>query len=144
MALGPVWRTEAFAMRRAAVVLIGVVVLVADGSAMEEWHRKSAAAKKSLVCPVMKSPIVRRTKPAYVLVNNTPVYVCCPGCIDDLKRDPAKYLKSPLIDPVSGKRFTAATKSPKMLHHGALFVFAGTDTHWAFHANPGKYARYNR
>ena len=101
-------------------------------------HRDHAAGR--LLCPVMKSPIQNRAKAPHLTVNFEPVYVCCPGCTSEIKKDPAKYLKQ-VKDPVTRKPFTVSAKTPKMEHERALFLFASAKTHQAFHAQPGKYVQ---
>ena len=41
-------------------------------------------------CPVMDGKI---NKSLYADVNGKRIYVCCPGCIDKIKADPARYIK---------------------------------------------------
>ena len=102
------------------------------------------APAKPLICPVMKSAVKDPAGTSFLVVNNEPVYFCCAGCSDPLKKEPATYLKQPLKDPVTGKPFKVTAKSPKMEHGGALFLFASTKTHATFHANPAKYARLGK
>jgi YHS domain-containing protein len=47
--------------------------------------------KAQTTCPVMKgNPI---NKKFFVDVEGKRIYVCCPGCIDPIKKEPAKYIK---------------------------------------------------
>lgn len=54
---------------------------------------KTSAAcdvKMQSLCPIMNSEI---NKDLYVDYEGKRIYVCCPGCIDTVKADPAKYVK---------------------------------------------------
>ena len=42
------------------------------------------------MCPVMNEPI---DKDLYVDYDGKRIYVCCYGCLDTVKADPAKYVK---------------------------------------------------
>lgn len=106
-------------------------------AAGKEGHGISSG-KGSGTCPVMKAPIKDKSKAPHLMVNNQPVHVCCPGCIDEIKKTPAKFVKQ-AKDPVTGKPFQLTAKSPKMEHKGALFVFSSAKTHHTFHAQPDKY-----
>jgi len=50
----------------------------------------AAPAQKQTVCPVMSGPINTNL---FVDYAGKRVYVCCKGCLTDLKRDPAKYIR---------------------------------------------------
>jgi YHS domain-containing protein len=47
------------------------------------------AAISQKTCPVMGGPIDPKV---YTDYQGKRVYFCCPSCIDDFKKDPAKYL----------------------------------------------------
>lgn len=124
----------------AAVSGVLSVPALAEKGHHAEKAKAGHAAKGAVICPVMKAPVHHPEKAQHLLVNNEPVHVCCPGCIDEIKKSPAKYLKQ-TKDPVSGKPFTVTAKSPRMEHGGALFLFSSPQTHEKFHAAPAKYAR---
>ena len=48
------------------------------------------AAKVQTLCPVMGNPI---NKSLYADYNGKRVYFCCPGCIEEFKKDPEKHIK---------------------------------------------------
>ena len=48
------------------------------------------AVKAQTTCPVMGGGI---NKTMYADVEGKRIYVCCGGCIDTIKKDPAKYIK---------------------------------------------------
>lgn len=125
-------------MLLSAVCAVSSVPALAEKGHHPEKARVSHAAKGAVICPVMKAPVHHPEKAAHVMVNNQPVHVCCPGCIDEIKKQPAKYLKQ-TKDPVTGKPFTVTAKSPRMEHGGALFLFSSAQTHKTFHAAPAKY-----
>jgi YHS domain-containing protein len=128
---------------RGILVLTAALALSAGGAAQAQHakpaeHGKAHGAKGALMCPVMKSAIKDKSTAPHLRVNFEPVYVCCPDCIEAIKKTPAKYVKQ-TKDPVTGKPFTVTAKSPKMGHDASLFLFSSHETHKAFHANPGKY-----
>jgi YHS domain-containing protein len=130
-------------MKKTPLILAVAALAPALGSvgARAQGHDKHAPAKKhTLICPVMKSPVNDPAAAPRLMVNNEPVYFCCPGCAPQVKKDPAKYLKQ-VKDPVTGKPFTVTARSPRMEHGGALFLFASAKTRDTFHAHPAKYAK---
>jgi YHS domain-containing protein len=50
----------------------------------------AVAPKKQTVCPVMGGKINTNL---FVVAEGKRVYVCCSGCLPDLKKEPAKYIK---------------------------------------------------
>lgn len=118
--------------------LLAAAVFAGSASAFKSAPGKRAAAKGAVICPVMEAPVAHPAKAPFLMVNNERVPVCCPGCIGEIKKHPAKYLKK-VKDPVSGKPFALTAKSPRMEHQGALFLFANAKTHKTFHAHPGKF-----
>ena len=62
------------------VLLVAVRVVAADAD----------APKKQTVCPVMGGKINTNL---FVDAEGKRIYVCCPGCLPDLKQDPSKYIK---------------------------------------------------
>ncbi|MBA4386533.1 MAG: hypothetical protein C0404_01050 [Verrucomicrobia bacterium] len=50
-----------------------------------------ALAKAQTTCPVMKGGKIN--KKVFVDVQGKRIYMCCPGCTDAIKKDPAKYIK---------------------------------------------------
>lgn len=119
------------------------LLLAVAGTALISGAAHAGKAAKPLTCPVMKSPVKDRAHAPFLVVNNQPVYFCCPGCSGSLKKAPAKYLKTPIKDPVSGKPFKVTAKTPKMEHHGALFLFSSSKTHHIFHADPDRYTKHD-
>ena len=49
-------------------------------------------AEKQKVCPVSGEPLGSMGKPYKVTVEERDVFLCCKGCEDAIKKDPAKYL----------------------------------------------------
>lgn len=58
---------------------------------MTEAQRVAAAIAEQKVCPVSGQPLGGMGKPIPVTVGDQTVYVCCAGCIDAVKENPAKY-----------------------------------------------------
>jgi membrane fusion protein, copper/silver efflux system len=52
-------------------------------------------AQRQKLCPVTNKPLGSMGTPARVVVSGQIVFLCCDGCEDALKRDPAKYLAKP-------------------------------------------------
>lgn len=63
-----------------AVLLVGAVMAGAD---------EAPAVKKQTTCPVMGGAVKTNL---YVDYEGKRIYVCCKGCLPDLKKDPAKYV----------------------------------------------------
>src|SRR5919199_2265257 len=116
---------------------LGALVLAGGSLYAHEGHSHAKAGKSAaLLCPVMKSPVKDRAKAPHVMVNNLPVYLCCSNCPGMLKKEPEKYLKSPVKDPVSGKPFKLTAKTPRLERDGALFLFSSQQTRAAFLKDP--------
>ena len=49
-----------------------------------------APAPNQTKCPVLGNDI---DKSVYVDIDGKRIYVCCPGCIDAIKKNPQKYIK---------------------------------------------------
>ncbi len=125
-------------LKRSTWLLAAAVLVTAIGGVGRA--EKAPTAAKPLTCPVMKGPIKDRAHAPYVRVNNEFVSVCCPSCIGEIKKDPAKYVKQ-TKDPVTGKSFAVTSKTMKMAHGGGIFLFADAKSHQTFHSHPGKYAK---
>ena len=59
-------------------------------SKLSDADRTAALAQK--VCPVTDKPIGSMGPPPKVTVKGQDVFLCCGGCEEELKKDPAKYL----------------------------------------------------
>ena len=67
-------------------MLVIISALLVMGSAIAA---DTAAPTPQTVCPVMGGKI---NKNLFVDSDGKRVYVCCKGCLGDLKSDPAKYI----------------------------------------------------
>lgn len=56
-----------------------------------EQQLAAAAIARQKVCPVSGKPLGSMGDPIAVDVNGQPVFVCCAGCVNAVKADPAKY-----------------------------------------------------
>ena len=67
-------------------------LLGATGSFADEKVEKEGAKelKAQTICPVMGGKIDRKY---YVDTEEGRIYLCCPGCIASVKKDPAKYIE---------------------------------------------------
>ena len=76
------------------VVSLGVLVLGLSACADQSLNKTEPVASRvtlsQTTCPVMGGEI---NKSLYVDYDGKRIYVCCPGCVDVLKGDPAKYVK---------------------------------------------------
>ncbi len=54
--------------------------------------RRSPVAERQKLCPVTNKPLGSMGTPARVVVSGRVVFLCCDGCEDSLKKEPAKYL----------------------------------------------------
>src|SRR5207253_2408884 len=102
----------------------------------------AAAAPKviRLSCPVLKAHVDSEMKAVPITVNGLTAYACSDVALDMFKKDPAKYLKDQVPDPVTGQLFSATEKTPKVLRGNALFLFSSADTRATFLKDPAKYA----
>jgi Cu(I)/Ag(I) efflux system membrane fusion protein len=50
-----------------------------------------AAAEKQRICPVSGEPLGAMGKPYKIVVDGRTVFLCCPGCEEQFRKDPEKY-----------------------------------------------------
>jgi hypothetical protein len=62
-------------------------VVVAQATAAD-----AAAIRAQGTCPVMKTRLGGHGQPIKLLVAGKPLFVCCKGCIQQVKNDPQRYL----------------------------------------------------
>ena len=67
------------------LVIISALLIMGSASAADT----ATPTQPQTVCPVMGGKI---NKNLFVDVDGKRVYVCCKGCLPDLKQDPAKYI----------------------------------------------------
>jgi hypothetical protein len=78
------------------VMMAGVVMLMGIGIALAAEVQPAdkaidkAVVKKQTLCPIMTDNPVN--KKLFVDYEGKRIYVCCKGCIGDVKKDPAKYI----------------------------------------------------
>lgn len=56
-------------------------------------EKDQEAAQKQKICPVTEKPLGSMGAPKKVQVKGHDVFVCCPGCVDTVRKDPERYLK---------------------------------------------------
>ena len=95
-------RTRMLALSVALFFAGGLAVCAADGDKTKEEKgasassvknakaKNSASLKPQTTCPVMEGEI---NKSLYADVKGYRIYVCCSGCINEIKKDPDKYIK---------------------------------------------------
>ncbi len=79
-------------MNTAFLRTAALIALIAVATAMAaEAPAAAPAITLQTTCPVMGGPINRKL---YVDHEGQRIYVCCAGCIDAVKKDPAKALRT--------------------------------------------------
>jgi YHS domain-containing protein len=131
---GGIYKLWAQFMRKNRVITVAYVLKVRD-----LWE--TTAAPAGARCPVMGNPIANPAAAPSLLVNDRPIRFCCAGCDDKLKKDPARYLKEPLRDPVSGRSFRATASTLSLVHDGRLYLFAASETRDRFARRIGRPGR---
>lgn len=61
------------------------------GALLEESDQAGLAQQK--VCPVTGNPLGSHGTPIKLLVGEQPLYLCCRGCIEDVRKAPERYAK---------------------------------------------------
>ena len=74
----------------AAVFVAGACLAQAPGPAKDAAPAATTPVKAQTTCPVMGGPI---DKNVFVDVAGKRIYLCCGGCVDAVKKNPAKYIK---------------------------------------------------
>jgi YHS domain-containing protein len=74
--------TQVFSMSRAPAA-ITVVPLTENDRPLVEKQR---------VCPVMDAGLNEHGTPIKLMVGGQPVFVCCESCVEEVKKDPQKYV----------------------------------------------------
>lgn len=74
--------------RRKLTLVTAMLAALSFGVIAEE---KKPKPKKQTICPVMRSQPIAKDK--YIDVKGKRVYVCCSGCISQVKANPDKYIK---------------------------------------------------
>ena len=81
-------------MKRVTLLACTIVALMAVGvvcakDAPADAKTTEQAVKKQTLCPVMGGEV---NKKLFVDYQGKRIYVCCKGCIETVKKDPAKYV----------------------------------------------------
>jgi YHS domain-containing protein len=96
-------------MKRAKILgLILTMILCASGYVLGE--NKQAKSVPQTNCPVMGGEI---NKEVYTDYQGKRVYFCCPGCIPEFKKDPAKYIKKLEDEGVTFEKIPTASSQDK-------------------------------
>ncbi len=77
-------------------------------------QRVAAAIMNQKVCPVSEQPLGSMGKAIPVTIGDQTLYVCCAGCTDAIKANPAKYFAklAPQPEPTVGKAAEHKTTTP--------------------------------
>lgn len=81
---------QRFALSRPAIQVVPTAPPAVRQIALYEADR--AATARQRVCPVMNTPLGDHGEPIKLLVGDQPVYVCCAGCVEKVRRQPERYL----------------------------------------------------
>lgn len=76
-------------MKKITLLLLALIIALTLGTHVLAADATGKGATQTL-CPLMNGPI---DKKVYTDYEGKRIYFCCAGCIDDFKKDPAKYLK---------------------------------------------------
>jgi len=89
-------------MNKVIALILGVILSV-TGLAFAQQTPPAAQAKAQVVdvgnkiCPVSGAPVAGASgmgdQPVTVEYNGKVYHLCCPGCIDEFKKNPEKYSK---------------------------------------------------
>lgn len=105
------------------IVAAGIFSLMGNLSAEEVAKQNPVEKKTQIECPIMGNKV---NKNLFVDYEGKRVYVCCGGCIEKVKSDPAKYIKEleakgiVLDEAPKDKSASSESKasSPKIEHKG--------------------------
>lgn len=75
--------TQSFALTRPTVEVTVARLMEADRPFVEQQR----------VCPVIDAVLGEHGPPIKLVVGNQPFFVCCEGCIDEVKKNPRQYLE---------------------------------------------------
>ena len=83
------------------------------------------AVQRQAVCPVTGGPF-DHGNPIKVVIDGSPIYVCCEGCVEALKKDPARYLAGVRPSGLTANGQMTAADRPSLRDQGAVpFYQAG-------------------
>jgi YHS domain-containing protein len=134
-----------FAASALAALLLAAAALAAPPEAAPPTAappgHDSPAGVVRLSCPVLKAHVDSEMKAIPVRVNGLTAYACSDVALDLFKKEPAKYLKEAVPDPVTGKSFRPTAKTPKVVRGNAVFLFVSPETKATFLSDPEKYSK---
>lgn len=58
---------------------------------MDATAADAAAIQKQDVCPVLHSKLGEHGTPVKILIDGQPIFVCCRGCVEQVRKNPALY-----------------------------------------------------
>ncbi len=66
-----------------------------EDASKQTYKSKEVKVGDTTMCPVKGTKFTVKKDSKYALVDETKYYVCCPMCIDKIKKNPDKYLTDP-------------------------------------------------
>ena len=76
-----------------ATLMVGGAAADEDSGLKELSEADRKAAEKQKTCPVSGEKLGSMGKPCKVKINGRTFFLCCEGCLPELKAHPDKYLK---------------------------------------------------
>jgi YHS domain-containing protein len=70
------------------IIIMAIAILAAI---LLRKQKQSDLDDAQVICPVMKTPLYGPT-PYVVHHHGKPVYLCCPGCVDEFTKDPGRFM----------------------------------------------------
>jgi YHS domain-containing protein len=129
-----------FAVSALAALLLAATALAAPPEAAAPGHHGPAGIVR-LSCPVLTAHMDSEMKAIPVRVNGLTAYACSDVALELFKKEPAKYLKENVPDPVTGTSFQPTAKTPKVVRGNAVFLFSSPETKATFLSDPEKYSK---
>lgn len=74
---------------KVSLIAVSIVSVLLFASAASAADSTAPVPQKQTTCPVMGGKI---NKNLFVDHDGKRVYICCKGCLPELKKDPAKYI----------------------------------------------------
>ena len=121
-----------------------------DKVVKQESVKKEITIGNTFICPVSGEQKKITSKTPKYEYNGKTYYFCCNHCVEEFKKDPAKYVKeekegaiigNKVICPVMKTKFIPTEKSPKTEYKGKIYYFCCADCVEKFKKEPEKYIK---
>jgi len=103
-------------MKKILLITLIVFVVTVGIYALDGYENQKAGKTLQTTCPVMGGKV---NKALFADVDGKRIYVCCPGCISTIKKNPAKYItmmekKGIKLETISSKNKLDQSRCPVM------------------------------